>query len=67
MNILPFLPGMLPLSSFCRQSKMVLISSLFVYFDEFRYKNIDFPLYFCEIFHYNDTIIWERGFLAWAN
>ena len=40
---------------------------LFVYFDEFRYKSIDFPLYFCEIFHYNDTIIWERGFWAWAN
>ena len=39
----------------------------FVYFDEFRYKNIEFPLYFCDLFPYNGIYIGERRFLVWAN
>lgn len=67
MNILP-IPNEAPvLSPFYVWNKMVLFFVLFVYFDEFRYKNIEFPLYFCEFFHYNEAIIGERGFLVWAN
>lgn len=67
MNISPFPPGSAVLNYLSQRNKTPLIFILFVYFDEFRYKNIEFPLYFCDIYHYNDTNKWGRRFFAWVN